>query len=228
MINKEQVKQQYLSFLQLDWERAKIGHNTAKKDTIEAEGRMVTRYDSTKTEVAWLADGFQRELKEIEQCMADFAQQDQFINVGDSVYLEPIQDTPEHKVKSYEIHRRAMSEDCLLSLLGQKQNDICVVDFPQGKQECFIRKLEKHTICDDTLVKLYDLVSVVDADGFEDTYFLVKERGGMSLDIDGTEVFCISKETPIAKKMLGASVGDSIYIQISSTHEIEMKIISVL
>lgn len=68
---KNKVRGAYLEALLEELANARRGHAEAKKDTIAAEGRMVTRYDSTKTEVGWLADGFLKEVKELEQCISD-------------------------------------------------------------------------------------------------------------------------------------------------------------
>lgn len=70
-IFKNKVREAYLAALMEELANARRGHAEAKKDTIAAEGRMVTRYDSTKTEVGWLADGFLKEVRELEQCIAD-------------------------------------------------------------------------------------------------------------------------------------------------------------
>ena len=51
---KERVKESYLKMLKAKLEEEIKSYEIAKKDTIEAEGRMVTRYDSTKTETGWL------------------------------------------------------------------------------------------------------------------------------------------------------------------------------
>ena len=46
---KKKVREAYLSCLMEELAHARRGHAEAKRDTIAAEGRMVTRYDSTKT-----------------------------------------------------------------------------------------------------------------------------------------------------------------------------------
>ena len=58
MIEKQLVKKAYVCALEQKLTKAKNSYEIAKRDTIEAEGRMITRYDSMKTETAWLADGF--------------------------------------------------------------------------------------------------------------------------------------------------------------------------
>lgn len=45
---KKKVREAYLSCLMEELAHARRGHAEAKRDTIAAEGRMVTRYDSTK------------------------------------------------------------------------------------------------------------------------------------------------------------------------------------
>ena len=67
---KKKVREAYLSCLMEELSHARRGHTEAKRDTIAAEGRMVTRYDSTKTEVGWLADGFLKDVLQRE--MQDF------------------------------------------------------------------------------------------------------------------------------------------------------------
>lgn len=46
---------------------AEDGAREAHKDTLEAESRMKTRYDSTRTERAWLADAQQRRINELDR-----------------------------------------------------------------------------------------------------------------------------------------------------------------
>ncbi|MFP4656823.1 MAG: hypothetical protein ACLFNK_04565 [Candidatus Woesearchaeota archaeon] len=41
-------------------------HNSAKLETIESEGRMQTRYDSTKTEMGHLTDGLAQKMIDLE------------------------------------------------------------------------------------------------------------------------------------------------------------------
>lgn len=54
---------------------------------------MVTRYDSTKTETAWLADGYLKEVKKLEKCIKDAADKKKFANISDLVSADIIDST---------------------------------------------------------------------------------------------------------------------------------------
>ncbi len=44
-------------------------HSSAKKETIESEGRMQTRYDSTKTEMGYLTDGLAQKVIDLKNSL---------------------------------------------------------------------------------------------------------------------------------------------------------------
>ena len=66
-------------------------YEIAKKDTIEAEGRMVTRYDSTKTETGWLAAGYLELVNMLKKSIENFEQERRYINIGDLVTIDLFQ-----------------------------------------------------------------------------------------------------------------------------------------
>lgn len=40
-------------------------------------------------------------------------------------------------------------------------------------------------------------------------FYVVREFGGSQFDINGTDVYCISRQTPMAQALFGHIVGDS-------------------
>ena len=87
---KKKVREAYLSCLMEELAHARRGHAEAKRDTIAAEGRMVTRYDSTKTEVGWLADGFLKDVRELEKYILEANEGTWFRETGDAVGIDSL------------------------------------------------------------------------------------------------------------------------------------------
>lgn len=87
---KKKVREAYLSCLMEELAHARRGHAEAKRDTIAAEGRMVTRYDSTKTEVGWLADGFLKDVRELEKCILEANEGTWFRETGETVGIDSL------------------------------------------------------------------------------------------------------------------------------------------
>ena len=87
---KKKVREAYLSCLMEELAHARRGHAEAKRDTIAAEGRMVTRYDSTKTEVGWLADGFLKDVRELEKCILEANEGTWFREKGEAVGIDSL------------------------------------------------------------------------------------------------------------------------------------------
>lgn len=224
-MNKK-VKEEYIKSLKNALENAKKGFASAKLDTIEAEGRMVTRYDSTKTEVAWLADGFQKEIIEIENCINKFNNNYMYSDINDIVLLEYINKDYSKSMEKILLDRDTIKEDLLISILGQSENELFLADTGDIKSECVIKEIIKSDSSDKNTIHLNSVVKVCDDDGFEDIYFIVSDRGGIDIEIDGEEVFCISKNTPIAKKLLGKKIGDEVKVKI--VDEINLKIIDII
>lgn len=88
---KERVKESYLKMLKAKLEEEIKSYEIAKKDTIEAEGRMVTRYDSTKTETGWLAAGYLELVNMLKKSIENFEQERRYINIGDLVTIDLFQ-----------------------------------------------------------------------------------------------------------------------------------------
>ena len=68
-MDKDIVVKKYIEFLHEQLKLTNKNFENAKKDMIEAEGRMVTRYDSTKTEVAWIANSLLVKKKNLESAI---------------------------------------------------------------------------------------------------------------------------------------------------------------
>ena len=68
-MDKDIVIKKYVEFLNEQLKLTNKSFENTKKEMIEAEGRMVTRYDSTKTEVAWLANSLLVKKKNLEDAI---------------------------------------------------------------------------------------------------------------------------------------------------------------
>lgn len=205
---KQKVMNEYINALNEKLESAKKSHEIAKHDTIEAEGRMVTRYDSTKTETAWLADGYLRTVKELESVIQTLQENTIFANVGDCVDVTVYQRNEfigeERIVLSKELSKD--NQELFVKIIGSFVHDR-ISDKRNGEiVEYHVRNIEKtHEFVG---VKIYAIVTLEDEDGMLDYYFLVNNNGGIEINVDGKEIYCVSKQAPIAVEMLTKSIGD--------------------
>ena len=170
---KQKVMNEYIKALNEKLESAKKSHEIAKHDTIEAEGRMVTRYDSTKTETAWLADGYLRTVKELESVIQTLQENTIFANVGDCVDVTVYQRNEfigeEKIVLSKELSKD--NQELFVKIIGSSVHDH-ISDKRNGEiVEYHVRNIEKtHEFVG---VKIYTIVTLEDEDGMLDYYFLV-------------------------------------------------------
>lgn len=213
MNKKEIVHEAYIEALKKKLEKARTSYEIAKKDTIEAEGRMVTRYDSTKTETAWLADGYLKEVKELDKCIADVQEGRQFANISDRVSIEIIVGTEYEKTVEYVLSRAeqsGLSEDLLLNIVGSAVGDVVSVDENKKHIEYHIKAIEKGD--PKGKISVGSVVSLSDDCGDREEYYIVNSVGGMEVNAEGSNVFCISRQTPIARAMLGKGKGEEVVI----------------
>lgn len=210
MLQKQLVRERYITELERKLEWARRSYEIAKKDTIEAEGRMITRYDSTKTETAWLADGYLKEVKELEQCIENMKIKKEFANITDTVFLDLLIHTEYQGTFQYSLSRTGkdkIPEELFIGILGSMVGDSVIVKNRNNQQtEYRLKKIVKGS--GDMLVGIESLVSVTDDEGDSD-YYITNYLGGMTLEMEEGEVFCVSKETPIAKALLGRKKGES-------------------
>lgn len=198
----------YINALNEKLEKARKSHEIAKHDTIEAEGRMVTRYDSTKTETAWLADGYLKTVKELESVIQALQDNMIFANVGDSVDMAVYQRNEyigeEKIILSKELAKD--NQELFIKIIGSSVNDRISDKINEEYVEYHIRNIEK--IHESVGVNIYAIVTLENEDGMLDYYFLVNSNGGIEINVEGREIYCISKQTPMSMEMLTKNVGD--------------------
>lgn len=207
---KQKIMNEYINALNEKLEGARKSHEIAKHDTIEAEGRMVTRYDSTKTETAWLADGYLKTVKELESVIQALQDNTVFANVGDSVDVAVYQRNEfigeERIVLSKELSKD--NQELFIKIIGSSVND-CISGKRNGELiEYHVRSIEKTQ--EHFGVNINSIVTLEDEDGMLDYYFLVNSNGGIEINVEGREIYCISKQTPMSVEMLTKNVGDTV------------------
>ncbi len=216
---KQVVQEAYLDRLRQKLEKAKNSYEIAKNDTIEAEGRMVTRYDSTKTETAWLADGYLKDVKELEKCIRDMEQGREFADISDTVFLDLLINTEYQETVSYELSRTGegkIPENLLVDIVGCFVGDSVFVKDGIRQIEYRLKEIKKKG--GDRSVSIGSLVQVEDEYGAS-FYYITNYFGGIDVDLDGEEVFCISKQTPIAKELLGRKQGERFMVAVNGDME---------
>ena len=140
---KKKVREAYLSCLMEELAHARRGHAEAKRDTIAAEGRMVTRYDSTKTEVGWLADGFLKDVRELEKCILKANEGTWFREKGEAVGIDSLVRVREED--GYECFYYIVRERGGVDLAADGRDVYCVsVSAPIAK-ELFGKKIGERT-----------------------------------------------------------------------------------
>lgn len=214
MLEKKLVREAYINALDVKLAKARSSYEIARKDTIEAEGRMVTRYDSTKTETAWLADGYLKEVKELECYIDQMKTQKEFANVSDVVLLDQLFKTEYQGTFRYVMSRigeNKIPEKLFLDIIGCFIEDTIVLKEDDNQiLEYRLKEIEKSS---DNIgaVGIDSLVWVTDDYG-DSVYYVTNHVGGINLELEEGEVFCISKQTPIARALLGRSVGESVTV----------------
>lgn len=215
MDKKRLINEAYTDALRKKLEKARTSYEIAKKDTIEAEGRMVTRYDSTKTETAWLADGYLKEVKELEQCIKNIIEKKEFANISDLVSVDLISNSEFEKNIQYTLCRKEknISENLMINIIGSIPGDVIIIEEKKQHKEYHIKDIQKgnHT----GKVAIGSVVTLLDDYGDREQYYIVNHIGGMEIEIDNAAVFCISKQTPIAKVLLGREKGEEIVLSIN-------------
>lgn len=224
----QQVKTYYKEKLEEILAQEHVNFQAAKKDVVEAEGRMVTRYDSTKTEVAWLANSRLAEIKtlekEIERVFATGK-----VNLGDCVTVDvPM---PSGEIVRTEYVLGDIGEDMQIfgeikgittpeaqALLGRIQEDIVEVENANGgsssMQILAVQPRERQRV-----VLVNTVVKVEDEEFGDEYYFITEGRGGIILELeDGMEVMVVNVKTPLALALLGKKVGDQVSMNFSGEH----------
>ncbi len=216
MSKKEIIHEAYIEALKGKLEKAQASYEIAKRDTIEAEGRMVTRYDSTKTETAWLADGYLKEVKELQQCIVNIQEGKQFANISDQVSIEIIAGAEYERTVKYELSRTensAVSENLMLNIIGSAVGDVILVEENKRHFEYHIKDIQKGN--PQGKISVGSVVALLDEYGDREEYYIVNYVGGMEITAEDSDVFCISKQTPIARVLLGKEKGEEVVLSVN-------------
>lgn len=213
MFEKAELKAAYINAVKKKLEKAKISYEVAKNDTIEAEGRMVTRYDSSKTETAWLADGRLKEVKELEQCIDKLEKNEIYANISDIVLADLIMNKEYQKTEKFVLSRKGrqkVSDKLLQAFIGCMVGDIVTIEEGRQYLEYQVREVQKGE--KERTASIESVVTLSDKYGEKEIYYIVNYVGGMEIVVNGESVFCISKQSPLAKALLGKELGESVII----------------
>lgn len=221
MFDKTKLKEAYIQAIERKLEKAKASYEVAKNDTIEAEGRMVTRYDSSKTETAWLADGCLREVKELEQYINSLREDKRFANMSDIVYADLIVNKEYQRTDKFALlttGETRIPDKYIGAFVGAGVGDSIVVEEDRQYLEYQIREIQRAD--SKSTVSIESVVTLLDAYGGREVYYIVNYIGGMEIVVDGENIFCISKQTPLAKVLLGRKKGDRVIVSENAREEV--------
>jgi len=210
------TKTAYRQYLEQTQKELQEGYASAKTDVLQAEGRMVTRYDSMKTEMAWVANGLLAELMKAEAALQRLAAS-QLVHIHDCVKV--LTQKSDGAVNSEWVYigweqprdesirqLRPDSEEAL-SLLGQTVGQTVAVE--QTMEGGTMQIVEvKSDAGADLVVDVDTLIALQESDQEEEWYYVTTDQGGIFLDLpDGKEVVVISVKAPLTQVLLGKSVG---------------------
>lgn len=213
-----EIKKMYKNAIIKKLNKAQTSYNSAKKDTIEAEGRMVTRYDSTKTETAWLADGYQQEVLSLTSLLEHIEKKSLFVNWGDTISGKLFKNTEFLRNETFSL---ASSETLnqYYSILGHCETELIQLDTAKSDTYTFqIDKITKVTLS--PFITLESIVIVQDEDNYTDYFYLTNTIGGFELTYNNIDIFCSSPFTPLTKALLGKKIGDLVTLNTGFTYKI--------
>lgn len=213
MFEKQKLKEAYIEAIKYKLEKAKTSYEIAKNDTIEAEGRMVTRYDSSKTETAWLADSRLKEMKELQQYINNLRESKIYANIFDTILADLFINKEYKKTDRFflsKIGKEKISDKHLEAFLGHIVGDVVVLEEDGQYFQYQLREIQKGDNAG--TISIESVVTLSDEFKCKEIYYIVNYIGGMEIEVDGQGIFCISKHTPLAKKLLGRKKGDKVLI----------------
>lgn len=213
MNRKDRLKEAYIQGIEKKLEKAKASYEVAKSDTIEAEGRMITRYDSSKTETAWLADGRLKEVKELEQCIHNLKANTVYANMFDTVYADLIINKEFKGTDKFVLAKKGeeiISDKYLEAFLGRGVGDVVVIEENRQYFEYQIREIKRAESKDVTSIE--SLVTLVDKYGTREVYYIVNYIGGIEIVLEDEYIFCLSRQTYLAKALLGKKRGEQVVV----------------
>lgn len=224
-MEKSVVKKMYLEEMKGKLEIVNKNFQSTKQDMIEAEGRMVTRYDSTKTEVAWLANSLLVKKKKLEESIDRINIDTSLkIKVGSRVKVRQLNVNNDKNVFEFFIGKNKneldeniiqldTSSDTVKELFGKMKEDI--VEINLNNIDMVVKIEEIFNYIEEEIVNLDSIVLLEDEDLYTDYYYICDSEGGIDLELDdGTEVIVLSNKAPLASLMLGKKRNDEVILKI--------------
>lgn len=226
-MEKNIVIKKYLEALCEQLELTNKNFKNTKQEMIEAEGRMVTRYDSTKTEVAWVANSLLVKKKSLEDAIERKKIDNSFkVKVGSKVKVRQLNENNNQNI--YElligetthkldenIIQLSPSSDNVKELFGKIKEDIVKINL--HNTDMIVKIEEISDFIDDKVVNLDSIVLMQDENLYEDYYYICDSEGGIDLELDdGTEVIVVSNKAPIASQMLGKKIKDEVILKLNT------------
>ena len=226
-MDKDIVIKKYVEFLNEQLKLTNKSFENTKKEMIEAEGRMVTRYDSTKTEVAWLANSLLVKKKNLEDAIERKNIDNSLkVKVGSKVKVRQLNQNNNQNVFELLIGKSTKeldnniiqldtSSDNVKELFGKIKEDI--VEINLHNVNMVVKIEEVSNFINENVINLDSIVLLEDEDGYEDYYYICDSEGGMELELDdGTEVIVVSNKAPIASQMLGKKINDEVILKLDT------------
>lgn len=226
-MDKDIVIKKYVEFLNEQLKLTNKSFENTKKEMIEAEGRMVTRYDSTKTEVAWLANSLLVKKKNLEDAIERKNIDNSLkVKVGSKVKVRQLNQNNNQNVFELLIGKSTKeldnniiqldtSSDNVKELFGKIKEDIVEINLHNANMVVKIEEVSN--FINENVINLDSIVLLEDEDGYEDYYYICDSEGGMELELDdGTEVIVVSNKAPIASQMLGKKINDEVILKLDT------------
>ena len=231
----QKVKESYKEELKKILQQEHVNFEYAKRDVIEAEGIIVTRYDSTKTEVAWLANSRLAEIKIIEKEIERVDKQGK-INIGDEVTVRVPYSNGEVATEKYhigkcdqrkeEVIEKAIDSPEGKALLGHLKEDIVEVEEKDGSRT--LQVIDIKTQPKENIALVNSVIKVEDEEFGEEYYYITETRGGIILELeDELEITVITTKSPLALILLGKSKGDKCEFLIGENNR-KLRIVDII
>ncbi|MBQ9012992.1 MAG: GreA/GreB family elongation factor [Bacilli bacterium] len=226
-MDKDIVVKKYIEFLHEQLKLTNKNFENAKKDMIEAEGRMVTRYDSTKTEVAWIANSLlvkkqnlesaieRKNIDNVLKVMVGSKVKVRHLNKDNDQNIFELLIGKSKKELDNNIIQLDTTSDNVKALFGKIKEDI--VELNLNNVNMVVKIEEISNSIEENIVNLDAIVLMEDEDGYEDYYYICDSEGGVELELDdGTEVIVVSNKAPIGLQMLGKKINDEVVLKLDN------------
>lgn len=225
-MEKNTVKNMYLEEMKSKLETINKNFQSTKQEMIEAEGRMVTRYDSTKTEVAWLANSLLVKKKKLEEAIERINIDTSLkIKVGSKVKIRQLNVNNDKNIFEVFIGKNKNqidsniiqlnnSSDTVKELFGKMKEDIVEINLNSIDMVVKVEEIVNDKI-DEEVVNLDSIVLLEDDSLYTDYYYICDSEGGIDLELDdGTEIIVLSNKAPLASLILGKKINDEVILKI--------------